>query len=67
MRLVVFLASGPAHTKPLSKLFRVECQLFLSQVISQAELGTLMPVSLLEGSEYCRWPGRDTLTGKAFH
>lgn len=57
----MFVASEPGHIKPLSKLFRFESQLFLSLVISQAKLGTLMPVSLLEGSEYCIWPGREIL------
>lgn len=52
----MFVASGPAHTKPLSKLFRLKSQLVLSPVISQAELGTLMPVLLLDRSEYYIWP-----------
>lgn len=41
----MFVASEPGHVKPLGKLFRFESQLFLSLVISQAKLGTLLPVS----------------------
>jgi len=39
------VASEPGHVEPLGKLFRFQSQLFLSLIISQAKLGTLMPVS----------------------